>query len=52
MEREGFAQRYLDRGMGQVCWDGPVLTVDTTDLETLDRVALIARVRSALEEQF
>ena len=51
MEREGFAQRYLSRGMGQVSWDGPVLRIDTTDLDTLDRDTLIARVRSALEAQ-
>ena len=51
MEREGFARRYLDRGMGQVSWDGPVLTVDTTNLEALDRDALLARVRSALAAQ-
>ena len=51
MEREGFASRYLDRGMGQVCWEGPVLRVDTTDLEALDRDDLIARVRVALEAQ-
>ncbi len=51
MEREGFARRYLDRGMGRVNWDGPVLTVDTTDLSALDRDGLIARVRAALENQ-
>ena len=51
MEREGFAQRYLSRGMGEVTWDGPVIRVDTTDLEALDRGALIARVRAALEAQ-
>ena len=51
MEREGFAQRYLSRGMGEVSWDGPVIRVDTTDLESLDRNALIARVRAALESQ-
>lgn len=51
MEREGFAKRYLDRGMGQVNWEGPVLTVDTTDLAALDREALVAQVRSALESQ-
>ena len=51
LAREGFAQRYLDRGMGQVSWDGPVLTVDTTDLDALDLGALIEQVRSALETQ-
>ena len=51
MEREGFAQRYLSRGMGQVSWDGPVLHVDTTHLESLDTAALVAQVRSALEGQ-
>jgi hypothetical protein len=51
MEREGFAKRYLDRGMGQVNWEGPVLSVDTTDLAALDREALVAQVRSALESQ-
>lgn len=51
MEREGFARRYLDRGMGQVNWDGPVLSVDTTDLAALDRDALVAQVRFALETQ-
>ena len=51
MEREGFARRYLDRGMGKVCWDGPVLEVDTTDLDALDRESLVARVREALESQ-
>ena len=51
LERAGFAQRYLNRGMGQVCWDGPVLTVDTTDLDALDWDGLIARVREALEAQ-
>ena len=51
MEREGFARRYLDRGMGQVNWDGPVLSVDTTDLAALDREALVAQVRFALESQ-
>ena len=51
LERAGFAQRYLSRGMGQVCWDGPVLTVDTTDLDALDWDGLIARVREALEAQ-
>ena len=51
MEREGFARRYLDRGMGQVCWKGPVLKVDTTDPGTLDHAALIKQVRSALEAQ-
>ncbi len=51
MEREGFARRYLDRGMGQVSWDGPVLTVDTTNLEALDRDTLLAQVRSALAAQ-
>ncbi len=50
-EREGFAQRYLSRGMGRVNWDGPVLTVDTTDLASLDRDALIDQVRSALDAQ-
>ena len=49
LEREGFAQRYLSRGMGQVNWDGPVLTVDTTDLAALDAAALVAQVRAALE---
>ena len=51
MEREGFAQRYLSRGMGRVSWDGPVIEVDTTDLDALDRDGLIARVRAALEAQ-
>lgn len=51
MAREGFAQRYLSRGMGQVNWDGPVLSVDTTDLSALDKAALIAQVRAALETQ-
>lgn len=51
MVREGFAQRYLSRGMGDVCWDGPVLHVDTTDLEALDRAALLDRVRAALDAQ-
>ena len=50
-EREGFAQRYLDRGMGRVTWDGPVLSVDTTDLDALDRTALTAQVRAALADQ-
>lgn len=50
-EREGFAQRYLDRGMGRVNWDGPVVTVDTTDLDALDRDALVAQVRAALDAQ-
>ena len=49
--REGFAKRYLDRGMGQVNWDGPVLSVDTTDLSALDRETLVAQVRAALENQ-
>lgn len=48
MEREGFAQRYLSRGMGRVNWGGPVIRVDTTNLETLDQTALIAQVQSAL----
>ncbi len=48
MEREGFAQRYLSRGMGKVSWDGPVIRVDTTDLEALDMAAVLARVRDAL----
>ena len=51
MEREGFARRYLSRGMGDVCWEGPVIRVDTTDLAKLDGDALIARVRAALEAQ-
>ena len=51
MEREGFAQRYLSRGMGEVSWNGPVLKIDTTDLEAMDRATLIAEVRSALEAQ-
>lgn len=51
MEREGFAQRYLSRGMGEVCWDGPVLKVDTTEPGMLDQDALIAQVRSMLETQ-
>ena len=51
MEREGFAQRYLSRGMGRVCWGGPVITVDTTDPEALDRAALITQVRAALDAQ-
>ena len=37
--------------MGQVSWDGPVLTADTTDLDALDAAALIEQVRSALETQ-
>ena len=48
-EREGFAQRYLSRGMGQVSWDGPVVHVDTT--RPLDRDALVEEVREALEGQ-
>ena len=48
-EREGFAQRYLDRGMGRVNWDGPVIEVDTTDLAALDRDGLVARVRELIK---
>jgi len=51
IEREGFVQRYLSRGMGEVFWDGPVIRVDTTDLEGLDEGALLARVHAALEAQ-
>ena len=51
MEREGFAQRYLSRGMGEVSWTGPVIQVDTTDFGSLDRDALIAQVRAALGAQ-
>ena len=51
MEREGFAQRYLSRGMGEVFWEGPVLRVDTTDLDALDREGLVAQVRAALDAQ-
>lgn len=51
MEREGFARRYLERGMGKVSWDGPVIEVDTTDPEAMDQADLVARVRAALEAQ-
>ena len=51
MEKEGFARRYLSRGMGEVSWDGPVIRVDTTDLAALDSAALISQVRAALEAQ-
>ena len=51
MEREGFARRYLDRGMGEIAWDGPVIRVDTTDPKDWDPNGLVNQVRAALATQ-
>lgn len=51
IDREGFAERYLKRGMGSVTWDSPVIQLDTTVPESVDLPALVLQVRSCLDGQ-
>ena len=51
MPYEAFAAGMLGRGMDRLPWDGPCVRVDTTDFETVDREAVLSRVKALMAGQ-